>query len=139
MKTGTLIRSFFAFNTGFTGGIYVSAGDVNADGHADIIVGAGQGGGPHLRVFDGANTPTMLADTFAFPASTGGVPWTSGLRVGTTDLNLDGHADIIVGPGAGQHAKIRVLNGLTFTDLLPGGELSVFDPAFLGGVFVAGN
>ena len=65
--------SFFAYDASFTGGVYVSAGDVDADGSADIVTGAGAGGGPHVQVFsaDGTNT---LASFFAYaPAFTGGV------------------------------------------------------------------
>ena len=40
--TGTLIRSFFAYDPGFTGGVYVASADVNGDGFADIITGAGR-------------------------------------------------------------------------------------------------
>src|SRR5262249_7034186 len=45
------VRSFFAFGAGFSGGLTVAAGDVNGDGTADLIVGAGPGGGAHGQVF----------------------------------------------------------------------------------------
>jgi hypothetical protein len=53
-QTGTELRRFMAYHHTFRGGVYVAAGDVNGDGHADIITGAGEFGGPHVRVFNGA-------------------------------------------------------------------------------------
>jgi hypothetical protein len=141
-QTGQLIRSFFAYAPTFTAGVYVAAGDVNGDGISDIVTGPGVGGGPHLRVFNGATNGALIEEAFAFPPTSTGQfnnIWTSGLRVATVDLNLDGRADIIVGPGTGQSPRIRVLDSLTLSDLLPGGQLGVFDPGFLGGIFVAGN
>ena len=43
----------------------VAAGDVDGDGLADIITGAGAGGGPHVRAFSGADL-SELASFFAF-------------------------------------------------------------------------
>ncbi len=45
---------FFAYNPSFTGGVRVATGDVNGDGAAEVITSPGQGGGPHVRVFDGS-------------------------------------------------------------------------------------
>jgi hypothetical protein len=67
--------SFLAFDPGFTGGIFVGAADLTADGKAEIIVGAGPGGAAHVRVFDEAGTPLAgpLGGFFAYPVGfTGG-------------------------------------------------------------------
>jgi len=64
------LGSFIAY-PGFIGGVRVAAGDLNGDGSADVITGAGPGGSPHVRVFDGAST-TELLSFFAFDATFGG-------------------------------------------------------------------
>jgi hypothetical protein len=100
--TGAQIRSFLAYGSTFSGGIFVGLGDVTGDGRADIITGSGAGGGPHVKVFNGT-TNALIFSFFAFsPTFTGGVSVRGG------DINGDGRADIVVGagPGGGPHVKI---------------------------------
>jgi hypothetical protein len=109
----------------------VTAADINSDGRADIIVGAGPGGGPHVRVFSGANPAVELASFFPFPPAFSG-----GVHVTAADINSDGRADIIVGAGPGGGPHVRVLSGAN-----PAVELTSFfaySAGFAGGAHVAG-
>jgi hypothetical protein len=126
--TGNLLSSFFAFAQTFTGGVFVAAGDVNGDGFADIVVGAGPGGGPQVKVFDGKTGQTTQSFD-AFDAA-----FTGGVRVATGDVNGDGTADIITGAGAGGGPHVKVFDGRTSK---PIDSFDAFDPAFSGGVYVA--
>src|SRR5437899_527820 len=48
---GTPVYSLFAFNMNFTGGVFVAAGDLAADGTADLVGGAGPNGGSNLETY----------------------------------------------------------------------------------------
>jgi hypothetical protein len=48
----TELVSFYGFDPAFGGGVVVACQDLTGDGVAEIIIGAGPGGGPHLRVLD---------------------------------------------------------------------------------------
>jgi hypothetical protein len=135
---GISLFSFFPFPAAFTGGAHVAACDVNGDGFPDLVTGAGAGGGPHVRVFDGLTGQQLagpLGSFFAFPAA-----FTGGVFVGCADLDGDGKGDVIVaaGPGGGPH--VRVLSGATGLDLpAPIGSFFPYNPAFTGGVFVGAS
>jgi FG-GAP-like repeat len=129
--TGTLLpgpaASFFAYTPSFTGGVRVAAGDVNGDSIADIITAPGPGGGPHVRVFDGAAGFNLLN---LFPYD---LAFTGGLFVAAGDINGDGRADVITAPGAGGGPHIKVFDrmGALLQSFL------AYDAAFAGGVTVA--
>jgi hypothetical protein len=52
IAAGALIGQFFAYDPRFAGGVRVDALDVNGNGRADIVTGAGPGGGPEVKVVD---------------------------------------------------------------------------------------
>jgi hypothetical protein len=127
-QDGSVLRSFFAFDPNFHGGVRVAAGDVNDDGKADILVGAGPGGGPQVTVYNGADG-AVLHSFFAFdPNFHGGVYLAAG------DINGDGKADIIIGaaPGGGPHVTVFSGADLSLLD-----SFFAYDPNFSGGVTVA--
>jgi hypothetical protein len=47
-----LQNKFLAYAPKFKEGVSISVGDINIDGLADIITGAGPGGAPHVRVYN---------------------------------------------------------------------------------------
>ncbi|MFL5338898.1 MAG: TIGR03118 family protein [Gemmataceae bacterium] len=108
---GALLDSFFAYAATFTGGVRVATGDVNGDGKADIITGAGPGGGPHVRVFDATNLAQLLS-FFAFDTS-----YSGGVFVAGGDLDGDGKADLAVSQGVGTQAHLRTFSGLNAAQL----------------------
>jgi hypothetical protein len=127
-KDGSVLDTFFAYAPTFTGGVHVAAGDVDGDGHAEIITGAGLGGGPDVRVFTGA-TGAQASEFFAYGAS-----FTGGVMVAAGDMNGDGNAEIITGPGAGASGEVRVFDATTGAKLQ---ALTPFASTVTGGVRVA--
>lgn len=125
-SNGNQLASFYAYDQSFTGGVDVAAADVDGDGKAEIITAPGSGGGPDIRVFklDGK----LVKEFFAYDASFHG-----GVNVSAADIDGDGKAEIITGPGAGGGPHIKVFS----SDGTLKQQLFAYDPNFHGGVDVA--
>lgn len=125
---GSLMRSFLAYPAAFRGGVHVATGDITGDGVPDVVTGAGPGGSPLVRVWDGV-TGAMVREFYAYDPN-----FTGGVFVAAADLNLSGYADVITGPGFGGGPHVKIFLGLNFNLV---NEFFAYDPAFRGGVSVA--
>jgi FtsP/CotA-like multicopper oxidase with cupredoxin domain len=137
-KTGATLADLMAFESDFTGGVNVAAGDLTDDGRAEVIISPDQGGGPRVRVFSlNGQGLVPMADFWGIddPAFRGGV------RTAAADVTGDGVGDLIVAAGAGGGPRVSVwdgtsLSGGTFTRH-PFGDFFAFEPRVRDGVYVA--
>ena len=132
---------FFAFDPSLRNGAFVAIGDVNGDGKADLIAGAGPGGAPHVKIFSGADilNPAIgpanavpFANFFAGDSNNRG-----GVRVAVKSLDNDLKADLITGVGdnAGSLATTYLGADLANGVVNPFFDLDAF-PGFTNGVYV---
>jgi hypothetical protein len=127
-RTRTELAGFFAYSAGFRGGVRVAAADVNGDRIAEIITGAGAGGGPHVRIFD-SRTAVEIRGFFAFDLNT-----TGGVFVAAGDLTADGLAEVVTSSGP----RVRTFDGQSLARM---GEFFAYDPfgTSTGRVGIIGN
>ena len=105
----------------------VAMADMNDDGIPDVIVAAGVGGKPKVKIFDGQTGQLLdLIDAFT-------MNYTGGLSLAVADVNGDGTPDIIVGKMSGI-SRVRVIDGKTLQLIA---SFLAYDPSFMGGVRVA--
>jgi hypothetical protein len=132
-----LVGDFFAFEPSLRNGVYVAAGDLNADGRAEVVLGAGPGGAPRVLVLDGqsllSGRQVPLADFFDGDMTSRG-----GVRVAVKDLGADGTGDLLAGSGSGDGSRVNVYAGRDLRAGLRPPVSRVIDDlgGFAGGVFV---
>jgi len=129
-------------------GIWVDAGDVDADGLADIIIGSDEinsGAGQHVGgayiVFGSPNLPSVI-DLASLPAGVRTARivganqedhWGAALQVG--DINNDGIGDVIIGGSidrdSGSYVTPNIRNGHNFFAASFGGQRQLCGEAFV--------
>jgi RHS repeat-associated protein len=144
-KPVKLVSDFFAFEPELRNGAFVAGGDMDGDGRAELIFGAGPNGAPRVFILSyaavAANVEAAKANSyanfFAFDTNLRG-----GIRVAAKDADGDGKLDLVVGSGEGEAPLARIYPASSFAGngtgpTSTGQTLSVFDAGVLAnGVFV---
>lgn len=132
----SLFASGYAFEPAFTGGVFLSVGDINKDGVPDVVVTPDEGGGPRVRIVSGKDR-SVIADFLGIddPNFRGGARTTVG------DFNNDGNVDLVVAAGFGGGPRVAIFDG---TSLRPGStpkklvaDFFLFEQALRNGAYVA--
>jgi hypothetical protein len=134
-RDGSFIASFMAYDSRFRGGVRVAVGDINGDGHNEIITSAGLGGGPQVRVFSQTNGSWQAmagANTMVYDSHFRG-----GIFVASGDVNGDGQDEIVVTPGKGGSPDVRVFTLQSNRLILIKSGLMAYNQRFRGGITAA--
>jgi hypothetical protein len=136
------LKSFYAYASTFRGGVNVAVGDINGDGHKDIVTGAGAGGGPHVKVFDFATLNELFSFYAYFSAFRGGVSVAAanvGGDTGNPPIHTAPSDELITGagPNGGPHVKVYSVSLTSDTQLDLVGQFYAYNQNFEGGITVA--
>ncbi len=129
-STGEMEDEFHAFSESYGGsGISLTTGDTDGDGAQEIIVGAGRGGVPYVRIFQ--SDGTLLHEFLAEATSD-----RRGVRVGVIDYDKNGQVEIVTAPltGEAQYITIYRPDGRQFLRFSPGQRPYPFGLTFASGM-----
>lgn len=85
---------FQAYSSNFRGGVHVATINNDGDYIPEIVTGAGESGGPHVRVFKAFGA--LSSEFFAYDKAS-----SHGVNIATGDINGDGVTDILTAVGSG--------------------------------------
>jgi len=124
---GRELFSLFAFEPDFTGGVSIAVADLDHDGVQELIIGAGPGGGPRVRILE-PFSGVVRQDFYAFEESfRGGVQVACGYFGPTIGTAIA----VTPGPGGGGVVALFAAPDIHLITLLP-----VFADDYRGGVNV---
>ncbi len=107
--TGEMIGFNRVFEDSFRGGLTLATGDTGTLGYSQVLVGAGEGGGPRVLLYDFKQGKTIL-NYFAYDSTLRG-----GVSVAMGVLPRGTGSDIVTGVGAGGGPQVNVYDGGTGT------------------------
>jgi len=123
---GELISQFFAFDKDSRGGVNLAVFDLNGDGIAEIITGAGNNEDPLVRIFDYKGNKRR--QFLAFPKGFRG-----GVNVAAGDVNGDSYGEIVVSPATKGGPQIRIFSQFGVLE----GQFFAYEKNYRGGVNIA--
>lgn len=135
--SGTDFSEIFAtdpFEASFTGGVYISTGDIDGDSIPDLAITPDEGGGPRVDVYSGKG--------FGKIASFFGIDDTNfrgGARSAIGDLSGDGVGDLIVVAGFGGGPRVAGFDGKLLSQGIQNrlfGDFFAFEQTLRNGIFV---
>jgi hypothetical protein len=134
---GQQLASFLAYDSGFGGGVYTAAGNLDGDpsNGDELVTAPGAGGGPHVKVWRikglGDNAGVLNGFYAYAPGFTGGVRVAVGNEIG------DGKDDIVTAPGPGGGPHVRVFSPTPDGSATGTPGFMAYDPTFTGGLSIA--
>jgi uncharacterized repeat protein (TIGR01451 family) len=126
-----LLASFAVGGPKYKGGLNIAAGDIDNDGHAEIVTGRNRLSAPTVEIFDyqsaseGPGTGTLKGSFNAFSAA-----YKQGVRVALADVNHDGILDILAGAGYAGRSQVKIFSGAPYSGLKPVTLQLAGDPIF---------
>jgi uncharacterized repeat protein (TIGR01451 family) len=132
--SGQVLYSFQPFESTYTGGVFVTTGDLTGDGVADVVITPDQGGGPRVIVLNGVGFGQEL-NFFGIDD----VNFRGGARPAVGDVNGDGANDLIVAAGHLGGPRVTVWDGRSLRAGTPAqiANFFAFEPSLREGVYVA--
>jgi hypothetical protein len=125
-SAGNTLSTFAPFGAAWKNGMSLALGDINGDGKKEIVVGAGAGGAPLVKIFDLAGN--LKKSWNAYTAAFRG-----GVNVAVGNVLGNGSQNIVTGPGAGGGPHVRVFDGNGIVKQ----QFFAYAASFAGGVYVA--
>lgn len=115
---------FFVYDKNFRGGVKVSAGDVNNDGKAEIVVTPVSGMSPQIKIL--TDKGQMVGSFLAYAQT-----YKGGVNTAIGDIDDDGRNELITGAAAGgPHVRVFSASGQLKSQFM------AFDPSSRTGVRV---